>query len=48
MPQYDLYLKIYQRAYVRYIIDLNRELDLHLEVELGLDSNAILKIIKPL
>ena len=48
MPQYDLYLRDISQAYVQSTTHLNREFFVRPPVELGLPSNAILKIIKPL
>ena len=49
MPQYNLYLRDISYAYIQFtthLTHLNKEFSIHLLVKLGLDSNAILKIIK--
>ena len=48
MPQYDLYLRDISQAYIQSTTHLNREFLVRPPVELGLHSDAILKIIKPL
>lgn len=48
MLKYNLELRDIPLAYVQFTTHFNREFYLHLLVKLGLDSNTILKIIKPL
>ena len=47
-PEYDLYLRDISQAYVQSITSLNRQFYVRPPRELGLQSDSVLKVIKPL